>query len=144
MSKPRVDTIFCCARTHCAIEVVIGSILQIEHSQNQQVVLLYSESRIWCPIHISIATTIGHIILDKPNVKKKHICTFLPTTKAFRSTGFKVCITNEAFVLSYNALINIYFSKVNIQVNVCRRSNYPFCIVSYYIKWVTTSWTYSI
>ena len=26
---------------------------------------------------------------------------------------------------------------------VCPRSNDPFCIVTYYIKWVTTSWTYS-
>ena len=27
---------------------------------------------------------------------------------------------------------------------VCPRSSDPFYIVSYYIKWVTTSWTYSI
>ena len=26
---------------------------------------------------------------------------------------------------------------------VCPRSTYPFHIASYYIKWVTTSWTYS-
>ena len=24
---------------------------------------------------------------------------------------------------------------------MCPRSSYPFCIVKYYIKWVTTSWT---
>ena len=29
-------------------------------------------------------------------------------------------------------------------VTVCPRSSYTFYIVSYYIKWVTTSWTYSI
>jgi len=28
------------------------------------------------------------------------------------------------------------------QVTVCPRSSDPFDIVSYYIKWVTTSWTY--
>ena len=27
---------------------------------------------------------------------------------------------------------------------VCPRSSYPFCIVTYYIIWVSTSWTYSI
>ena len=27
---------------------------------------------------------------------------------------------------------------------ICPRSSDPFYIVSYYIKWVTTSWTYSI
>ena len=26
---------------------------------------------------------------------------------------------------------------------VCPGSSDPFCVVSYYIKWVTTSWTYS-
>ena len=26
---------------------------------------------------------------------------------------------------------------------VCPRSSYPFYIVTYYINWVTTSWTYS-
>ena len=29
-------------------------------------------------------------------------------------------------------------------INVCPKSSYPFYKVSYYIKWVTTSWTYSI
>ena len=27
---------------------------------------------------------------------------------------------------------------------MCQRSSYPFYIVSYCLKWVTTSWTYSI
>ena len=27
--------------------------------------------------------------------------------------------------------------------NVCSRSSDPFYVVTYYIKWVTTSWTYS-
>ena len=29
-------------------------------------------------------------------------------------------------------------------VTVCPGSSYPFYIVSYFIKWVTTSWTYGI
>ena len=29
-------------------------------------------------------------------------------------------------------------------LTVCPRSSDPFYIVSYYIKWVTTSWTHSI
>ena len=31
-----------------------------------------------------------------------------------------------------------------IQYTLCPRSSYPFYIVSYYVKWVTTSWTYSM
>ena len=30
-----------------------------------------------------------------------------------------------------------------VYYTVCPRSSAPFCIVSQYIKWVTTSWTYS-
>ena len=31
-----------------------------------------------------------------------------------------------------------------LHLTVCQRSTYPFYIFSYYIKWVTTSWAYSI
>ena len=31
-----------------------------------------------------------------------------------------------------------------MKINVCRRSSDPFYVVRSYIKWVTTSWTYSI
>ena len=41
-----------------------------------------------------------------------------------------------------------YFTKSkneNTNINtVCPRSSDPFYLVSFYIKWVTTSWTYSI
>ena len=33
--------------------------------------------------------------------------------------------------------------KTNIQYTVCPRSSDPFYVVTHYIKWVTTSWTYS-
>ena len=36
----------------------------------------------------------------------------------------------------------IYFCSI-LTNTVCPRSSDPFYIVSYYIKWVTTSWTYS-
>ena len=32
---------------------------------------------------------------------------------------------------------------IAIYYTVCPKSSDPFYIVSYYIKWVTTSWTYS-
>ena len=39
----------------------------------------------------------------------------------------------------------MYFIYKYIQyISVCPRSSDPFDIVCYYIKWVTTSWTYSI
>ena len=31
-----------------------------------------------------------------------------------------------------------------VRYTVCPGSNDPFCIVTYHIKWVTTSWTHSI
>ena len=34
--------------------------------------------------------------------------------------------------------------RSSIRSTVCPRSSDPFYIVTYYIKWVTTSWTYSI
>ena len=64
--------------------------------------------------------------------------------------------------------ISIHFAKITLSINyryklicitvncitdkmykftgytVCPRSSYPFCIVSYYMKWVTTSWTHSM
>ena len=33
---------------------------------------------------------------------------------------------------------------LDIHTTVCPRSSDPFFIVSYYIKWITTSWTYSM
>ena len=40
--------------------------------------------------------------------------------------------------------ICILYHLIHSIINVCQRSSYPFYKVSYYIKWVTTSWTYSI
>jgi len=34
-------------------------------------------------------------------------------------------------------------SKIGIYHTICPRSNDPFFIVTYYIKWATTSWTHS-
>ena len=38
------------------------------------------------------------------------------------------------------------FNQINSNINdtVCPRSSDPFYVVTYYIKWVTTSWTHSI
>ena len=40
----------------------------------------------------------------------------------------------------YNYIENI----PNNEPSVCPRSSDPFYVVTYYLKWVTTSWTYSI
>ena len=49
--------------------------------------------------------------------------------------------------LQYHQQLNTQtqFTQDNLQQvqdAVCPRSTYPFYIVSYYTKWVTTSWTY--
>ena len=40
--------------------------------------------------------------------------------------------------------LKIYCDNITQTSTICPRSNYPFNIVTYYIKWVTSSWTYSI
>ena len=37
-----------------------------------------------------------------------------------------------------------HFELLSSHNNVCTRSSDPFYVVFYYIKWVTTTWTYSI
>ena len=39
--------------------------------------------------------------------------------------------------------VEIFFFLTNVVYTVFPGSSDPFYIVSYYIKWVTTSWTYS-
>ena len=41
-------------------------------------------------------------------------------------------------------LKRLYLGSCNLLRTVCPRSSDPFYIVSYYIKWVTTSWSYSM
>ena len=43
-------------------------------------------------------------------------------------------------------IINIYMciTEIIYTYTVCTTSNDPFYVVTYYKKWVTTSWTYSI
>ena len=48
-----------------------------------------------------------------------------------------------SFVLTLSPSLSIVLSFSDALTIMCPRSNYPFYIVSYCIKWVTTSWTYS-
>ena len=42
--------------------------------------------------------------------------------------------------LKYNTTTSLLFNKLT---TVCPRSSYPFYEITYYIKWVTTSWRHS-
>ena len=44
----------------------------------------------------------------------------------------------------HDHLSMIIVSEILLIYAVCSRSSDPFHIVSYYMKWVTTSWTYSM
>ena len=44
----------------------------------------------------------------------------------------------------YQKVGDLFICTINRIYTACPRSIYPFYIVCYYIKWVTTSWTYSI
>ena len=45
--------------------------------------------------------------------------------------------------LTFKKKIRVYHRVTIEQGTICSRSSYPFCIVTYFIKWATTSWTYS-
>ena len=40
-------------------------------------------------------------------------------------------------------MLQAYQGESSLRNTICLRSSDPFYIVSYYIKWVTTSWTHS-
>ena len=50
-----------------------------------------------------------------------------------RSLSARTCPTRNLYIFLFNQNIFLY-------IPVCPRSSYPFYIVTYYIKWVTTSW----
>ena len=78
-----------------------------------------------------------------------------PVQSVFLTFGFRsgsllnvILLSKQEFLhchLKKHFLCNIFF-HINIYVpcTVCPRSSDPFYVVTYYIKWVTTSWTYSI
>ena len=51
----------------------------------------------------------------------------------------------QKYICSMDSNLRENSLKIQIQLlcTVCPRSSDPFTIVSYYMKWVTTSWTYS-
>ena len=53
----------------------------------------------------------------------------------------------EDYIVINQAIVDVYFTPRYLWgyfYTVCPRSSYPFCIVTYYKKWVTTSRTYSM
>ena len=54
--------------------------------------------------------------------------------------GRRKCIFNIEIVYMYKKEITLSVRK---STTVCLRSSDSFYMVSYYIRWVTTSWTYS-
>ena len=76
---------------------------------------IQSHSLKWC-----------YLILCNPHIKK--------ALKYVRLNHVKIVV---------NSKMNEYQDK-GLKTTVCPRSSDPFYTVTYYMKWVTTSWTYSI
>ena len=55
-------------------------------------------------------------------------------------------ITSYFFACRKRTAAGIIQNKISVwkKYTVCSKSSDPFYVVTYYIKWVTTSWTYSI
>ena len=52
---------------------------------------------------------------------------------------FHICWFYGSILMTFSVQTLILFCSI-----VCPRSSDPFCTVTYYIKWFTTSWTYSM
>ena len=53
---------------------------------------------------------------------------------------------NKEYFINNHSLFPVWFESVVTAkklLTVCPRSGDPFYIITYYIKWVTASWTYS-
>ena len=48
------------------------------------------------------------------------------------------------FDFFYSDFINMIILNMILFLIICQRSSDPFYIIAYYIKWVTTSWTFSM
>ena len=61
-------------------------------------------------------------------------------------TLYHVDIENKllSFKIIKSKSTKLVLVKTMVTFTVCQRSSDPFYVVTYYIKWVTTSWTYSI
>ena len=44
--------------------------------------------------------------------------------------------------LHYETMFKLIICNL-LNYTICPRSSYPFCLVAYYLKWVTSSWTHS-
>ena len=73
----------------------------------------------------------------------RHTCKFFNLAIFYRAK-------KNIYILLLFSQINIEWTIIHLKNNyqfrkctVCPRSSDPFYIVSYYIKWGTTSWTYS-
>ena len=53
-------------------------------------------------------------------------------------------VLSESIIFQRYIVQQIVMFRSPVLSTVCTRSSYPFRIVSYYIRWVTTSWTQSI
>ena len=66
------------------------------------------------------------------------------TLHLLRETDPKECQKSLVQFVYSEYTLKIVQAFFEIQHTVCPGSSYPFYIVSYYIKWVTTSWTYGM
>ena len=86
----------------------------------------YQVSMILCPksqdLYIMYHLYFRHNIMDNQNLL------------------FSTVFTKQVFGFNNSAQFLLILSMGN---TICPRSSDPYCIVSYYIKWVTTSWTYN-
>ena len=97
-----------------------------------------------------------HNHLDHPNHPSHHNhhiiinITFI-TFSTFIASSFTVfSAVFTVFTLQCSVQCSLFHVKFSVQkslmltrIIMCPRNSYPFYIVSYYTKWVTTSWTYS-
>ena len=67
--------------------------------------------------------------------------TFLKQMRIIHNVNYDVTSQLEFRKIIYQNIIKV--KSCYLYITICPESSYPFCRVTYYIKWVTTSWTHS-
>ena len=90
----------------------------------------------WPTLYSKLLHRLGHTVIGIHSNNMKNTLDF--------STIENIILEIFSVEIKWNNRNCRIFNECTTVSTVCPRSSDPFYIVSYYIKWVTTSWTYSM
>ena len=97
-------------------------------------------------IFVYVKLTIVFVLTVVLNLDQQ-ICKDVDSPSIYRAVCkyYSFCIHKHlcVWIVRYVYTTTVYTMVLTLDGTVCPGSSAPFFIVSYYIKWVTTSWTHS-